>query len=175
MSNNSSNRLFQHPGLFVLEKALIREGRLQLVAAVALSLLGLLLALLLQDKLPLLRAGAWAAFLIGLILLYRILLFNKIEQHRLVQLLKNQPQEIVWIYSVVTQRMPFGFHFSQTGILYFKLRDGDEISLELPAQQLKLVSKTLNRLLPHATFGYSEDRAQWFRANPELLLRKNKE
>lgn len=167
--------MLQHPGLLPIEKALIREGRLQLLAASALSLAGSVLAFAFMDRHRLFTALSWFCCLLGIYFVYRILLVNKTVQHPLVQLLTNYPEQVVWVYSVVTQRLPFGFQFSQTGILYFKLLDGDEISVELPVQQLKLVSKTLNRLLPHATFGYSDDKAQWYRANPELLIRNKKE
>ena len=175
MSSATPKRLLGHPGLVPIEKALIREGRLQLLAASALSVSGCILAFVFMNHHKLFTAISWFCCLLGIYFIYRILLVNKTEQHPLVQLLTHRPKQVVWVYSVVTQRLPFGFQFSQTGILYFKLLDGDEISVELPVQQLKLVSKTLNRLLPHATFGYSDDKAQWYRANPELLIRNKEE
>lgn len=173
MSNTNREKLFRHPGLAPVESALIREGRLQVIAAVALTLVGLSLALFLMDKNRLFTAISWTAFFAGLFFLYRILLHNTTDKHPLVHLLKNNPEQIVWVYSVVTQRMPFGFQIAQNAILYFKLLNGDEISVELPVKQVKLVSKTLNRLLPHACFGYSDERADSYLTDPKSLLRNN--
>jgi len=68
--------------------------------------------------------------------------------------------------------MPFGFQFSKNGTIYFKLADGDELSVSLPARQLKTVSKALNKILPQATFGYSEANAQYYDIDPEMLRRE---
>ncbi|MCR9100062.1 MAG: hypothetical protein NXI25_08935 [bacterium] len=56
-----------------------------------------------------------------------------------------------------------------------KLRDGDDISVSLSTDDLKAVSKYLNGLLPHATFGHTKGREQWFMASPLMLLREEGE
>jgi hypothetical protein len=56
--------------------------------------------------------------------------------------------------------------------LYFKLSNGDEITVSLRPQKLKVISKFLNRLLPHASFGYSHDRAQWYHVHPDMLRKE---
>ncbi|MBV6653640.1 MAG: hypothetical protein KI786_07790, partial [Mameliella sp.] len=63
----------------------------------------------------------------------------------------------------------------RNGTLYLKLRDGDDVSVSLSADDLKVVSRYLNRLLPHATFGYTKDREQWFMASPLMLLREEED
>jgi hypothetical protein len=40
----------------------------------------------------------------------------------------------------------------ESGILYFKLSDGDAISVSMPAKDLKPVSRFLNQVLPHTSF-----------------------
>lgn len=92
----------------------------------------------------------------------------------LMHLLQEEPQKVVWVYSVVTQRMPFGFQINQSGTMYFKLIDGGEMSLSFPASELRVISESLNDYLPHATFGYTKEREQWFMAHPELLIRNEK-
>lgn len=71
---------------------------------------------------------------------------------------------------MVIQRMPFGFEFSQSALIYFKLLNGDDITLSLPAEQLKLVMKYLGRLLPHAAIGHSIERERAYTENPRNLL-----
>jgi len=87
-------------------------------------------------------------------------------------MLQKEPKRIVWVYSIVTKRMPFGFQINQSGTMYFKLLDGDELTLSFPASELKSISEMLNYHLPHATFGYTKEREQWYMAHPELLLRQ---
>jgi hypothetical protein len=68
--------------------------------------------------------------------------------------------------------MPFGLYLWERGTMFFMLQDGDEISVGLPARKLKMVSRFLNKLLPHASFGYTAERQQQFEADPKLLLKK---
>lgn len=89
----------------------------------------------------------------------------------LIKILLKEPHKVVWVYSIVTQRMPFGFQTNQTGTMYFKLMDGNEITLSVPASEIKAISELLNYHLPHATFGYTKEREQWFLAHPALLVK----
>ena len=111
------------------------------------------------------------ALIIGIRHLYSIVRMPRTEEERLWYLLEENPQQIVWIYSVTTQMMPFGFHLWDSGTMYFKLLDGDEITVGLPVQKLKMVSKFLNRLLPHASIGFSEERRALFEKDPKSLLK----
>lgn len=127
------------------------------------------------EKRNLLATFGLAAALAGLKLLWDVLRRPTPEDEHLWQLLNHQPRQIVWVYTMTTQTMPFGFYLWERGTMYFKLLDGSEISLSLPARKLKMVSKFLNRLLPHASFGYSEDRLRQFETNPASLLRSEKD
>lgn len=93
------------------------------------------------------------------------------DEYPITTLLLKQPRKVVWVYSIVTQRMPFGFVINHSGTMYFKLIDGSEMTLSLPAEELKSISEMLNYHLPHATFGYSKEKEQWFLAHPEMLLK----
>ncbi|MBI5917347.1 MAG: hypothetical protein HY842_18420 [Bacteroidetes bacterium] len=68
--------------------------------------------------------------------------------------------------------MPFGMLLSERGTLHVMLLDGGQLTLTLPPQKLRLASKHLHRLLPHASFGYSEERRQQFETDPALLVRE---
>ena len=174
MSISERNKLFQHPALIILKKAIRREWHQQVLAATILLVTGFVLVYFFFGKNNILTVVGAIISIFGLRFWFQTIRRSKLENHRLMHLLKYQPQQIVWVYTVVTQRMPFGFEFSTNGLLYFKMLDGDEITLSLPVKQLKLVSKTLNRVLPHATFGYSDDNAQWYRADPAMLLKNEK-
>ena len=73
--------------------------------------------------------------------------------------LTHHPKDILWVYSFVYQRMPFGFQMSSKGLMYFKMTNNREICVALPSKDLKMVSRFLNRVLPHAMFGYSKEKA----------------
>ena len=123
--------------------------------------------------------GTWISvialtlWLAGLLLLKRALKQPRAEAHPLWQTLLNNPLRIVWVYTVRTQVMPFGFYLWETGQMYFKLVNGQEISLFVPARKLRMVSRFLNKLLPHATFGYSPENEQLYRENPLQLIKNH--
>jgi hypothetical protein len=79
--------------------------------------------------------------------------------------LREHPEQFVWVYTLVTQRMPFGLDIMQGGVLYLFTEKGEMHDFALPADKLLLVSKTLNRLLPNAEFGYTPERELKYRGS----------
>lgn len=153
----------------MLRKALIRETRWQLLAAIALLLVGVTLVSFFYKTSIL--AGLLGFFMIitAARYIYTFSTIRKAEDHPLIQLISQEPERIVWIYGQQTERLPFGLQFSRSSVLYFKLIDGDEFTVSIPGRYVRLVSRTLNRLLPNTTFGFSEDRAEQFSEKPRLL------
>ena len=93
--------------------------------------------------------------------------FRKIKANpntNLIKIIDENPAFIVWVYTLETNLMPFGFKVNDKGLIYFKLRNGDEISVKMPAKHLKLVSRFLNRLLPEAMFGFSKEKLEKYNA-----------
>ena len=165
------NNIDQHPAMQTLVKGLRREYFLKLWLFVGLSAFGMLFLYAFFAHSIILSIFGLICAVLGLRFLFRLLRQDATEDSRLLHLLRHQPKQIVWVYSVVTERLPFGFQVARYGTMYFKLIDGDDIAVSLPIPQLKVVSKFLNRLLPHATFGYTKDREQWYIASPNMLLR----
>ncbi len=163
-----------HPAFLVLQEAIRKELRLKRIFTLGLCLVGAVCLYFFWKKTLLLSIVAAIAFLAGGILSYKFFRENA-ENTPLIHLLRHEPEKIVWVYSVVTQRMPFGLRFMENGVFYFKLITGDDVTLGVPQSEIPSISAYLNTLLPHATFGYSEDRAQWYRAAPEMLLRYEEE
>lgn len=166
-----NNPLYRHPSMQLLRRAILREKRLQLGAAVVFVLLGLVTTYygFLKDW-NILLVGIFA-LLAGTYFTYRFVPQQDITNNYLLHLLFYQPDKIVWVYGVVTQHRPFGFNTTRNGVLYFYLIDGDSISVSLSAQKLKQVSFFLNRMLPRAVFGYTEERARQYARDPQSLLR----
>lgn len=155
----------RHPAFQLLKAALKREARLELSLYLVLAITGAHLCFFFWPfNLSLCLLGAIA--LAGGIYAW---LRRKPQGHELLRLLDQEPEKIVWVYSIVTHRRPFGIQLFQTGMLYFMLINGNEICVALPAGKLKLVSRFLNRLLKHASFGYSPERAALFKEDPALL------
>ena len=161
--------LYQHPAMDLIRKSVIREIRQQLLMCFLLLLTGLVLVIFTFGKGVILPALGLSIGVISVNLIFKFALKLKLDEPKLIQMLRNNPQEVVWVYTMVTQRLPFGLSFMRSGLLYFKLANGDEITISLPCAKLKMVSKYLNRLLPHATFGYSPENAKSFHKSPENL------
>lgn len=155
----------------IIRKAIQREIYLKLLASVALLLFGELLCIFAFQLNAAIVVIGIVLTILGIKYTREALLSQKVDQTPLMQLLQKEPRKIVWVYSVVTQRMPFGLQFSKNATIYFKLIDGDEITLDMQDRSAKKVLKMLNFQLPHATFGFTKDREQWFMANPELLVK----
>jgi hypothetical protein len=164
---NREHLLEHHPALAILRKAIIKEARLQLLAGCLLLLCGGGLVSFAFSRSTLLTIVGMALLLWSIQILWTVQLNP--DKSKIMGLLYYHPRQIVWVYTIVTQRMPFGFHFTDAGLLYFKLLDGDEVSISLPTHQLKLLSRTLNRVLPHALFGYSDDRETLYNTDPKML------
>lgn len=156
----------------ILIKAEQKEYRLLLITGVILILLGFVFAGLFFRRSVVLSLVGLGSLIGGVKLVY-----DKMPPYRqgrlpVTHLLQHNPRQIVWVYSMITQRMPFGFEINQSGIMYFKCLDGTTHSLALPSAELKSTGEQLNELLPHATFGYTEEREQWFLAHPGMLYKE---
>jgi len=154
-------RIIRHPGLLPLWKSIESEHRAQQLVALTLVVGGLLISLLgLQYSVVLPFGGALVATL-GIYWLYRLLGNQPAAAWR--QDLREQPERYVWVYGLMTERMPFGLNLMRSATLYLVEPDGTVHDFSLPPDKLLLVTKTLNRLLPHAEFGYTEERELKYR------------
>ncbi|MEM6377323.1 MAG: hypothetical protein AAF705_03865 [Bacteroidota bacterium] len=164
--------LYRHPAMRILVKAIRREVLFQIVATNLLLVFGCLLVLFQYDKSVFLTIIGLGAVVLSARLLWRNFPSFMLQNHVLYKVLYENPQNVVWVYSTVTQRMPFGLEFISNCVIYFHLMDGSHESVSLPSKKQKLVSKFLNRLLPHATFGFSEERQQQYDIDPFMLMRR---
>ncbi|MGB0984252.1 MAG: hypothetical protein ACPG19_09440 [Saprospiraceae bacterium] len=155
-----------------IKNALRIDRNLQLIFGIIAVLFGGWLLLFVFKRFSWIFAALALVMLFsGIRLLYDVFRFWKMEQTYLIRLLFYQPQEIVWVYSIVTEKLPFGVALSKKGTMYFKLLNGDEITIKLDDKEMPLISKCLHEVLPHATFGYSKEKEQWYMANPAMLLK----
>lgn len=156
---------------------IIRDGirrDLWLKLAVGLLLLGAGLGLVLffYQKYNLLAVLGLGLVLPGSWFLREYVRRPSVEDDLLWQLLHRRSQQIVWVFTQDEQIMPLGLYLGDRGTLFVMLLDGTELTLALPVRKLRLISHFLHRLLPHAAFGFSEERRQQFEQNPSLLLKQ---
>jgi hypothetical protein len=148
--------MMRHPGLVPLWETIERDRRQKQVAALTLVLSGLAVCVFT------LRYYVFWPFVGSLVAtggvywLYRLLSEQPVDAWR--EELRERPGQFAWVYGMVTERMPFGLNIMRGGILYLVTHRGEVHDFALPPDKLLLVSKTLNRLLPDAEFGYTPER-----------------
>lgn len=163
------SNIFRHPAMIELQRAIIRECRLKQLCAVIVLFIGMFMLLFAFEKSVWLSITGLAILVVGIQLIYQTFTVQNPSDHPIMRYLREKPKSVVWVYSIVTERIPFGFQFSKSGTLYFKMEDGEEYSVSLPHKKLKLVSKVLNRILPHALFGYSKEKESLYSRDPKNL------
>jgi len=98
-----------------------------------------------------------------------LLLSKKIG--KLLPSIDSHPESIVWVYATVVISMPFGIRLFSLATVYCHFINGNKESFFVSGSKLQSTLEQLNRLLPHASFGYSLNKEQLFRASPLLLLK----
>lgn len=163
--------LFNHPACRILRSAIAGELRSQVLFAAALMAAGAAMLAFLYD-----RHFVWV--IVGLVLcgcgafVFMIWWKTRLpENSKLWRHLRDRPQEIVWIYSTVTEIMPFGVALFSRTHLVFNTLDGEKIYLQISLSKRKLLIFWLRRLLPRATFGYTPEREEKFYKTPGQLIR----
>lgn len=162
--------LFQHPGMRILQRAIRREQYRELVAFAMLMVAGLVFCCLAFQNNALIMIAGTIFTVLGAAALGHI--YKNWNNSWLLQLLRYQPRQLVWIYAVTTRIAPFGICLFRRETLIFKLSNGEEVTVSVAARYVPLVCRTLSRLLPYTTFGYTREREAQFRKSP-LSLRKD--
>lgn len=155
-------RILKHPGLDPFWESIRKDHRWQKTTAIMVVLSGLLLTVYTMGPGKLLWPLVGGSIAGGGFWWYlRLFVTEPVAAWR--EQLQNQPQSIVWVYGIRTERMPYGLNFATAATLYLVDEDGDLHDFSIPAGELKLVTKTLRRVLPSAEFGYTKDRELRYR------------
>ena len=162
----------------LLHHILHRERNLKLLAT-ALMLSGGGAFIVLMYRTNTVRLGlvcalaAMTLMVLGFKFLYDTIVVWQPQQHPVWRQVTQNPQDIVWIYTKVVATSPYGLELTGHAVMYFKLIDRSELSISVPRKHAHTLSESLNTRLPHSTFGYSIERAQWYVADPYLLVRES--
>ncbi|MCB0662111.1 MAG: hypothetical protein KDC24_05190 [Saprospiraceae bacterium] len=169
----SENKYFDHPAREIFLEMLQKElTRLLLLASVA-FFIGLgLTAYFLTRNIYLASIG------LGLVILgtYLFVIWSRIgvpENAPIYKTLKFNPTEIVWVYTLKVEIMPFGIKLFRRDYLTFKFISGKEETIPVHCTKCLVLENWLKRVLPFATFGYSHERLKTFQEDPSKLKKDN--
>jgi len=81
------------------------------------------------------------------------------RSNRLYVWLMEIPESIAWVYGLQILQAPLGVYLLSRYRITFVLNDGSVTDISLPAHRYLVVMKWLNRVLPHAEFEWSQERA----------------
>lgn len=161
-----------HPAMQALWKALLKEQQTLVITG----------ALLAMGSLAWLWLGwlDWAWRLLGSSILlalagnclYEIRKEWKKGQPVIWQTLQEMPQQVVWVYSGANTISFLGLYEVTRTNLCIALDTGKLYTIRVPNHQVRVIIRTLHRIVPHASFGFSSDRQESFRRNP-VSLRRN--
>lgn len=162
-----------------LQKLLQRESmqKMKLLSGLlAVFLVVLFIHFQLVSNIVTLRLLGLALLLMGGAMLW---LINQIWQQlraglpKIEQIIRSQPQQIVWIYSIEFAFAPAGIHLYTRGTLTLGLTNGERHTLYGSGKEVVAAKRYLAKHLPQATFGYTREREQWYMASPLLLWSDN--
>lgn len=157
--------------MHVIRDAIRRDLWLKLAVGLGLLAAGLGMAAVFYQKYNLLAVLGVGVALPGAWFVREWVRRPRVEDDPLWQVLHRAPKQVVWVYTQEERLMPFGMLLTERGTLYIMLLDGSELTLALPTRKLRLASHYLHRLLPHAAFGFSQERKQQFETDPTLLVK----
>jgi len=157
----------------VLIDAVKRENRTRLQVHCFIFLLGIVLVGCSWSKNILLVLLSLGVTILGIKMLWEAFSLRQVDDSPLLDLIFQHPNEIVWVYPVITDHMPFGLQFNSNVMIHFRLRNGDVEKLSISADQKSVIMKELIELLPRSTFGYSKEKETIYLDQPERLYKKD--
>ncbi len=163
-------------GMLILKKALYKERLQKIILFLLLIFFAVSMATLAVTKqnqsiIQLTAVSSLITFLISLLFIRDILRQWDINKSEILQLIHFAPQNIVWVYDVKVNLVPFGIVVKSYNTLFFRLLNGDFRQIRVSEKYIKKIYNSLDIQLPHASFGYSQEKEQWYMANPALLYR----
>ena len=155
---------------------MVRRDHLLKAAMGFVSLLGGTLLLYLHQQSEVFNvfmfSGAMILSICGAILLpYGIYHFLHVRNSTLIKVLKQDPDDVVWIYHYIMIQKPWGVQIRKSCLLYFHLLNGDHFTISIPAKKAENLMDDLKPHLPLTTFGHSVEKEQLYKADPLLLRR----
>ncbi len=165
-------KIESNPILFLIQ-CIKKEKRVQYFVSFFTIILGGLFFYFSQGRNAALIIVSLILCVTGIKFFYDTLRSGEPQYYPIIKILSFHPIQIVWIYSILTENMPFGIKLFSKGRIVFKLENGEEYTISVPFKELKIVGEQLKKILPHASYGYSTEKMQWYIADPHLLYQEN--
>ena len=119
----------------------------------------------------LVRITGGGVLLAGLLLVIYLMRWPPFRNPLVAEALFQKPEQVVWVYHEVMQTMPFGIAVLQKITVCLARTDRTTLVLRVEPEDFDHLWKELQKMLSHATFGYSKDKAYMYKTEPRLLLR----
>ncbi len=104
-------------------------------------------------------------------MLFNTKINRKREEEELLEMIGKGSLEIVWIYPFIKDTMPFGIKLKSSCRLIFKTLGRREYSVNIPSKKSEKILEALRNCFPQAGFGYSDEKKQWYTADPRMLYK----
>lgn len=88
---------------------------------------------------------------------------------RLIQLAEQQTRDVVWVYPMEWSISPFGVYLFRHSYMKIYFADGHVEDIRIPPSETEKWMRCLNVLFPGASFGFTEERSQYFSEDPKSL------
>lgn len=121
----------------------------------------------------LVRVTGGGILLAGILLIIYLMRWPPFRNPLVAETLFKEPGKVVWVYHEVMQTMPFGIAVLQKITVCLARTDRTTLVLRVDLEEFDRLWKELHQILPHATFGYSKDKAYMYKTEPRLLLRSD--
>lgn len=155
-------------------KCLEKERRLRFVTFTLVLCIGLsLLYFFWENNRGLVIVGMILS-VTGLKFLFDTIRSGRPKYDTIIKTLSFHAESIVWVYALKIDTMPFGIQLISNGRLALKLSDGKELSLSINSSDIPNILDILKVKLPHATFGYTDEKKQMYLMDPYLLYKESK-
>lgn len=162
--------LTRHPARKIVEQAVEGEARQLLNLGVSVLAIGLFMIGRTILTHPMIAAFGMLFIGASCYLLIQWNQLRKVTHSPVLHALLKTPRRIVWVYPFITQVMPFGIELFKRCHIIMKLNDGQELSFRIKLKDQKLLIHWMKRHLPHAKFGYSQDKFERYGQSPESFL-----
>lgn len=146
--------LKKHPTWRMIVGALRKAWRMQCVLMTT-GVVMFSAVILVALSLPLWLVAVFMAG--GAVAGYGIFRSRGVAHHPVYGLLAETPERVYWVYGVRHRRTPFGIYLVDVFRIVIGSREGHLEEFVVPARQYRAVMRWLQRRVPQAHFGWTEE------------------
>ncbi len=126
-----------------------------------------------HDPMSMVIAAGFAG--IGLMIVLSSIYFVRATTGDMIDILKNEPENVIWVYYHKMEHLPFGLKVASPCTLIVGDQNGYQRRLQIPERFILEIMDELKGYLPNAVFGYSRYKEQLYNTSPSLLSKERDE